>query len=159
VRFAIIVTLAAAGAFTIARAFPQAEQRLADDGRVTSSPTSPGKTETDKPDQPPPSPKVQDVRIAVFNTTDTALLAFETGGDLEKAGYKQVQEPAQASDQLAVTAIYYSSERWKVDAEYLAQTFFKGAKVAELPPGAPDVDKDVQIAIYLGEDYASTQEK
>jgi hypothetical protein len=57
---------------------------------------------------------------------------------------------------VTTTTIYYKDEQGKVDAQTLAQSFFKGADVQKLPASAT-VPKNVELAIYLGSDYAAAQ--
>jgi hypothetical protein len=83
-------------------------------------------------------------------------LAGETTDDLIKDyGMQAVADPADAPSPVAVTTIYYRSPKDQVEAQFLADDYFKKIEpeIAKLEPGT-DVDKDAQLAIYLGNDYA-----
>ena len=63
-----------------------------------------------------------------------------------------------APSTVSVTTIYYLSPSSQDEAESLARQFFKRIepKIAKLQAGS-GVDKDVEIAIYLGTDYAASK--
>lgn len=159
-RFAIVVALVVGGIVVINQAFPGATssgpQPIPDGPTVTQSP-SPSPTPTDSP-APVPSPTVVGVRIAVFNGAGVSGLAGDTTARLEeKFGYVAVLDPADAPAPVPVTTIYYRKNKDKIEAEFLANRFFRkldDVRVAKLQAGA-DVDPDVQLAIYLGTDYAA----
>lgn len=160
-RFAIIVALVVGGIVLINQAFPDAT------GGGTAPPldggamgtTTPPATPTEAAETPTdtaPTPTVVGVRIAVFNGAGVSGLAGETTDLLvEEYGYVAV-EPADAPSQVPVTTIYYRRNRDKIEAEFLANDFFKrlDVRVARLDPEA-DVDPEIQLAIYLGMDYAA----
>ncbi len=158
-RFAIIVALVVGGILLINQAFPGGTETGGLPGGgpgVTSSPSP--TSEPTKPPKEEPSPQVVGVRIAVFNGTSVSGLAADTLANLqEDYGMVAAQEPADAPSPVAVTTIYYRSPKDQVEAEFLAQDFFRKleVKIARLEPGTADVDRDVQVAIYLGTDYAA----
>ena len=109
---------------------------------------------------PPPGPSPQDpsnVRVGVYNGTTTANLASDAINQLTKTGYVSPNTPQNAPQQnVTTTTIYYRDEQGKVDAQALAQSFFKGADIQKLPASA-NVPRNVELAIYLGSDYAAAQ--
>ena len=165
-RFAIIVALVIGGVVVIDQAFPAAPSAEGgvtvpiDDGpiEVSESP-SPEPPTGATGEQPQPSPTVVGVRVAVFNGTGATGLAGETQTKLtDEYGYVAAQDPADAPAPVAVTTIYYRANKDEVEAEYLADNFFKkldDVKIQKLEPGTEDVGRDVQLAIYLGNDYAA----
>jgi hypothetical protein len=96
------------------------------------------------------------VRVGVFNGAGVTGLAATTASQLEKKGYV----PAQVTDApspVAVTTIYFRAADDRIEAEALAANFFKDleVKISRLPASATNVEKKVQVAIYLGTDYAT----
>lgn len=161
-RFAIIVILVVGGIVLMNRAFP--EQATSALPGSTGSP-SPSVTPTVGATETPtgqPSPQVEGVRIALFNGTSVTGLAGTAAERLERRfGYVIAQTPADAPSPVAQTTLYYRTVSDKVEAEALAATYFKGlddVRVARLPSRTGNVDDSVQVAIYLGNDYAATQE-
>ena len=160
-RFAIILALAVGGVLLINQAFPEAQGgngtgAVPDGGPVVSESPSPSPTETTDPD-PVPSPTITGTRIAVFNGAGVSGLAGDTQTALlDQYGYVEAQPVADAPATVDVTTIYYRSAEDKVEAEFLANDFFgelDDVRVAKLQAGS-DVDRSVQVAIYLGNDYA-----
>jgi LytR cell envelope-related transcriptional attenuator len=159
-RFAIIVALAVGGVLLINQAFPEAQgggtSAIPNDGPAVSESPSPSPSESPAAD-PTPSPTVTGTRIAVFNGAGVSGLAGDTQTALvEQYSYVAAQDPADAPATVDVTTIYYRSADDKVEAEFLANDFFgelPDVRVARLQAGS-DVDRRVQVAIYLGNDYA-----
>lgn len=159
-RLALIVALVVGGIALINRAFPEATGTGAAPGGgvvVTESP-SPSPTEDDSP-SPTPSPTVTGTQIAVFNGTAVTGLAADTLDRLiERFGYEAGQEAADAPSPFSVTTVYFRSpSEDRIEAEHLANVFFRrldDVVVARLPANA-DVDQSVQVAVYLGTDYAT----
>ena len=159
-RFAIIVALVVGGVVVINEAFdvPSGPAGAIGDGgsTVTESPSQ-SPSETTSPTRPPASPTVEGTVIAVFNGTSVTGLAGDTLGELiEQFGYEQGQEPDDAPSEVPVTTIYFARNRDRVEAEYLAGEYFSEleVRVARLPAGE-DVADGVQLAIYLGNDFAA----
>ena len=94
--------------------------------------------------------------VAVFNGTSVTGLAGDTADSLQKEYGVVPVEVADAPSPVSVTTIYYRTADDKNEAQYLAKNYFKkiDADVAKLEPGS-GVDKDAQLAIYLGTDYAT----
>lgn len=155
-RFALIVALVVGGVVLIDQAFPQdgtAAQRPRGGSTSPSPRASPSASPKEKP-----SPQVVGVRIGVFNGAGVTGLAAETASQLEKDGYVPA-EIADAPLQVATTTIYYRVAGDRIEAEALAENFFPDldVKISRLPATATNVKKSVQVAIYLGTDYASAQ--
>ena len=169
-RFAIIVALVIGGIVVIDQAFPALSSGDGDGGGATvpltggtiggtgADATGPtGETATGGTGAEP-SPTVVGVRIAVFNGAGVSGLASETQARLEELGYIATQDPADAPTQYPVTTIYYTAPKDKVEADYLASSFFKKldrVEVVRLEPDTADIDPSTQVAIFLGNDYAT----
>jgi hypothetical protein len=159
-RFAIIVALVVGGVLLINQAFPV----LGSSGGGTipngGPGVSPSPSPSPSPSKPPktsPSPQVVGVRIAVFNGTSVSGLAADTLTTItKKYGMVAAQDPADAPSDVAQTTLYYRSPADEVEAQFLADDFFKSldVQITRLEPGT-DVSRDVQVAIYLGNDYAA----
>jgi hypothetical protein len=166
-RFIIIIALVVGGIVVIDQAFPAADTgdgaTAPLDGGVdvtgptgeTADPTGPT-AETGR--EPAPSPKVIGVRIAVFNGAGASGLAADTQTLLEEEGYIAVQDPADAPAPYPVTTIYYRAPKDEIEAEHLANSFFgdlDGVEVVRLEPGTANIDRTAQLAVFLGDDYAT----
>jgi len=171
-RFAIIVALVIGGIVVIDQAFstsssgdgggggggatvPPTGGTFGGTGTDTTGPT--GETATDGT-RPEPSPTVVGVRIAVFNGAGVSGLAGDTQARLEELGYIATQDPADAPTPYPVTTIYYNAPKDRVEADYLATSFFKkldGVEVVRLESDTADIDPSTQVAIFLGNDYAT----
>ena len=173
-RFAIIVALVIGGIVVIDQAFPALSSGSGDGGGDGGGATAPltggtiGGTGTDATGPTgetatggtgaEPSPTVVGVRIAVFNGAGVSGLAGETQARLEELGYIATQDPADAPTSYPVTTIYFNAPKDKVEADYLASSFFKkldGVEVVRLEPDTADIDPSTQVAIFLGNDYAT----
>jgi hypothetical protein len=162
-RFAIIVALVVGGVVLINRAFDvpaeQGSGAIGDDGGLPSASESPSPDESPSQSESPratPSPTVAGTVVAVFNGAGVTGLAGETLAELiDQYGYVQGQEAADAPALMDVTTIYFATPRDRVEAEFLAEDFFRrlDVEVTKLPAGE-EVDSSVQLAIYLGQDYA-----
>lgn len=171
-RFAIIVALVIGGIVVIDQAFstsstgdggggdgggatvPLTGGTIGGTGTDTSGPTG----ETADGMRPESSPTVVGVRIAVFNGAGVSGLAGDTQARLEELGYIATQDPADAPTPYPVTTIYYNAPKDRVEADYLASSFFKkldGVEVVRLEPDTADIDPSTQVAIFLGNDYAT----
>jgi hypothetical protein len=156
-RFALIVALVVGGVVLIDQAFPQGGTAAPPPSGASSSP-SPSASPSASPKEKP-SPQVVGVRIGVFNGAGVTGLAADTAAQLEKDyGYVPAQV-ADAPSPVAVTTVYYRVAGDRIEAESLAQNFFQDleVKISRLPETATNVERKVQVAIYLGTDYASAQ--
>lgn len=164
-RAAIVIALVVGGIVVINSAFPETGVSGGPPtASVTTSPTGlTGDTGgTDTPTGTPgptgQEPEVVDLAVAVRNGTSVSGLAGDTAKKLEdKLGVNAIQVD-DAPSTVSVTTIYYRGAGDQDEAEYLASEFFKKIepKIARLEAGS-GVERDVQIAIYIGTDYASTQ--
>ena len=159
-RFAIIVALVVGGILLINQAFPvlgsSGSSVIPNGPPGASTSPSPSPTPSHSP-KPSPTPQVVGVRIAVFNGTSVTGLAGDTLTTLtKKYGMVAAQDPSDAPSPVPVTTLYYRSRADQVEAQFLADRFFKAldVQIARLEPGV-DVAGDVQVAIYLGNDYAA----
>jgi LytR cell envelope-related transcriptional attenuator len=166
-RFLIIIALVVGGIIVIDQAFPAVDTGEGataplDGGVDVTGPT--GETEPTGPtaetggQEPAPSPEVIGVRIAVFNGAGASGLAADTQTLLEDEGYIAVQDPADAPAPYPVTTIYFRAPKDEVEAEYLANSFFEdldGVEIVRLEPGTANIDRTAQLAIFLGDDYAT----
>jgi hypothetical protein len=166
-RFIIIIALVVGGIVVIDQAFPAADSgdgatAPLNGGVDVTGPT--GETEPTGPtaetggQEPAPSPQVIGVRIAVFNGAGASGLAADTQTLLEEDGYIAVQDPADAPAPYPVTTIYYRAPKDEIEAEYLANSFFEDlddVEIVRLEPGTANIDRTVQLAIFLGDDYAT----
>jgi LytR cell envelope-related transcriptional attenuator len=172
-RFAIIVALVIGGIVVIDQAFSTSSSggggggdgggggaTVPTGGTIGGTGTEPtGPTgETADGTRPEPSPTVVGVRIAVFNGAGVSGLAGDTQARLEELGYIATQDPADAPTSYPVTTIYFNAPKDRVEADYLANSFFKkldGVEVVRLEPDTADIDPSTQVAIFLGNDYAT----
>lgn len=164
-RFVIVVALVIGGIVVIDQAFrpvassgdDTATPGLDDGGPTVSESPSPEPTGPTGPTDTAPATPTPGTRIAVFNGAGVTGLAGATQDKLEnKFGYVAAQDPADAAP-LPTTTIYYRAPRDQAEAEALAATFFKkldGVEVVRLEPGIADIDRTVELAIFLGNDYA-----
>jgi hypothetical protein len=141
----------------IDQAFPQGGTAAPPASGASPSP-SPSASPSSSPKEKP-SPQIVGVRIGVFNGAGVTGLAAATASKLEKDyGYVPAQV-ADAPSPVAATTVYYRLAGDRIEAESLARNFFPDldVKVSRLPETATNVEKKVQVAIYLGTDYASAQ--
>ncbi len=167
IRFALIVALVVGGVVVINQAFPDTttsggggstgEIPTGGPGPTETGPTAPTGATGDTGQQPvnTPTPQIEGVRVAVFNTTGVTGLAGDLMLELEADGYERGEEPGDAPAS-ANTRIYFRSAADRVEAEYIANTYFRRLDIlpTRLEAGA-DVDPSVQVAIFLGNDYAA----
>ena len=163
-RFAIIVALVVGGVVVINSAFTDSGGGgPGPGGGALSGPTAPtGPTAATGPTGPTgqgqqEEPQIVDMNVAVRNGTGVSGLAGDTAAALEdKYGVNAIQID-DAPQTVSITTIYYRGADSQDEAEFLARKFFKAIEpeVAKLEAGS-GVDKDVEIAIYLGTDYASS---
>jgi hypothetical protein len=158
-RFVIVVALVVGGVVLINSAFPDngGSSTLPAGGgpsQSVSPPASPSRSP--KPPKSPATPQLVGMDIAVFNGTSVTGLAGGTAEDLQKQYGVVPIQVEDAPSPVSVTTIYYRTASDKDEAEFLATDYFKkiSPEVAKLEPGS-GVDKDAQLAIYLGTDYAT----
>lgn len=164
-RFALIVALVVGGIVVINKAFPESASSGDGSGTVpdpggpaVSGSPSPSVSVSESPSANLPSPTITGTRIAVYNGTSTTGLALDVTTALVGDGYIAAQEPTDAPSTVAVTTIYYRTNQDKVEAEYIANEYFKKLDVVPAKLGdqaGSEVGREVQVAIFLGNDYAA----
>lgn len=164
-RAAIVIALVVGGIVVINSAFPETSVSGGPPtASVTPSPAGPAgdtggtDTPTGTPGPTGQEPEVVDLAVAVRNGTSVSGLARGTAKKLEdKLGVNPIQVD-DAPSTVSVTTIYFRGPGTEDEAEYIASEFFKKIEptIARLEAGS-GVERDVQIAIYIGTDYASTQ--
>jgi hypothetical protein len=163
-RILVIVGLVVAGVIVLANGFgddassaavPQPTGTVAPTtaAPTTSAPTTAAPTQT-------PSPQVKGVVVMVFNGTTAAGLAAQGQDVLTSAGYSAPYDPADSPvTGIPNTIVYFKggsgAAQNESDATAMARKYFKGAKVKELGPDYQSVvQRDVQVVVVLGQDYA-----
>ena len=160
IRALLVVAAVGLGIFVLARAFTgPADRQEAEPRAPRRTPAqvrtpSPTEAQTASP-RPTLSPRVEGVLIAVFNGTDVDGLAHSVAEDLQREGYVNGQEPADAPTPVQTTTLFYRDRQGRVDARHMRDQFFEGAVLEKLSPDV-DVVAGIDIAIYLGADYAAT---
>jgi LytR cell envelope-related transcriptional attenuator len=160
-RFAIIVALVVGGIVLIDRAFPSPASGTAGIGPgATPSPSpSPSKPPKKSP-KPKTTPTVAGAVVAVYNGTGVLGLAGDVQTKLmTRFGVVAPHDAANAPSPVAETTLYYRSHADQAVAQFLADRFFKdlpNVTVARLQSGT-DVPEDVQVAVFVGNDYAALQ--
>jgi len=165
-RAAIVIALVVGGVVVINSAFPESGSGgggVPDGGGLTG-PTSPtGPTGTTGPTGPTgqggqQEPEIVGMNVAVRNGTGVSGLAGATAEGLEADYGVNAIQIDDAPSTVSVTTIYFRSPSSEDEAELLARQFFKKIEpeIARLQGGG-GVDKDVEIAIYLGTDYAASK--
>jgi hypothetical protein len=171
-RFAIIVGLVVGGVLLIARfpeastsALPESSTSPSASGSSTST-AGGGQTNDGNADtgggQQTPAAQVEGVKLAVYNGTyETGLAAGVADTLVNRFGYKIdsatsiLDAESKPYDQ---TTLYYVAQDDKIEAEALANSFFKklDVKIQKLPADF-QVPEGVRVAVYLGTDYALRQ--
>jgi len=158
-RFAIIVALVVGGIVLIDRAFPAPSGTLGvGSGSGTSpSPSPPSPTPGHSP-KPKKTPTVTGTVVAVYNGTGVLGLAGDVQAKLmTRFGVVAPHAAANAPSPVAETTLYYRSHPDQAVAQVLADRFFRdlpNVSVVRLQSGT-DVPSDVQVAIFVGSDYAA----
>lgn len=155
-RFALIVALVVGGVVLIDQAFPTGGRAAQPPGTGTNPSPSPSASPSASPSGRP-SPQIVGVRVGLFNGAGVTGLAAATASQLEK---KYGYVPAQVTDApgtVTTTTIYYRTAGDRIEAQALATNFFPklDVKISRLTDSQTNVEKKVQVAIYLGTDYAA----
>ena len=161
-RIAIVVALVIAGVVVLRSGFGAGGGGAIALPSGSSSPSSPAPSPSHAKSPKPtstPSPQVAGVITAVFNGTTVLGLGAQVESTLVKDGYVF---PVDASNSptipLTKSIVYYrggaNAAQNRADAQYVADTYLQGAKVKALAPSQSSlVDKTVQIAIFIGNDF------
>ena len=164
-RIAIVAALVVIGAAIVLNAFPTSGGTGAAPAGGNSPSIGPSTTPSRaKTTTPPPetvSPQAPaDIEYAVYNGTYTPRLAAQVDTKLANDGFIQAQAPADSPTKpLPKTIVYYkggsAAPQNQADAQFIADTYLDGAKVAKLDPKYGSVvPPTAQVAIFLGNDYA-----
>lgn len=154
-RLAIVVALVVGGVAVLTRAFPEAGG-----GAIPTRSPSPTEAPTTSPTATTPPPRAfepeppEKIRIAVYNGTFEVGMAGETQQRLEDAGFRAAQDaddwPAKP---IARTAVYFVGKgQAKVDATFVRDEYFPGARVQRYPQDGPELDPRVEVVVLIGED-------
>lgn len=167
-RIVIILALIVAGIAVLANGFASGSSPTPvipganGGGGSASNPSSSPSPRASRSPNSAPSPQVQGVRVSVFNGTYAVGLAGQVLQKLTGDGYIQAQTPADAPSKVVPkTVVYYrggaGAAQNRADAKYIADKYFKGAKVAVLGADVGSVvSKSSQVAIVIGADYKPT---
>lgn len=165
-RIVLIVALVAGGVAVLSNAFGGGSAALAPGGgsaapQSASSSPSHSRSPATSP-SPLPSPNVRGVIFASLNGTYAPGCATKVDNMLVGDFYQSGQAPGDyAPKPFPKTTVYYrtgaNAAQNQSDAQYLADTYFNGAKVAKLPTplGTATVAKTVQVAVVVGNNYVS----
>ncbi len=166
-RIVLIVALVAGGVAVLSNAFGGGTAALAPSGggsgsspSASSSPSHSRSPATSP--SPLPSPNVGGVIFASLNGTYAPGCATKVDHMLVGDHYQEGQAPGDyAPKPFPKTTVYYrigaNAAQNQSDAQYMADTYFNGAKVAKLPTplGTATVAKTVQVAVVIGDNYVS----
>lgn len=154
-RVAILVGAVIIGAIVIANAFPTKGSPGASPATSPTSSPSSTRHHASVPHKLNCS-SVQNTRVAVENATTTQGLAAATATLLQHAGYLiNSQDIGNAPTSSATTTtVYYRAGADRTAARCLRKKYFHGADVQQLPANS-GISNAVQVAVYLGADYAS----
>jgi hypothetical protein len=169
IRFVLIAALVVGGIVLINQAFPEGASAGGGGGVVTPPTGETGGTTgatgattgstggATGATAGVPQPIIDGVPVAVFNTTNVPGLAQDLSDQLVAEGYIEGQDPGNA-ELAPQSRVFYRGPKYLADAEHIANTYFKGLDVAPAPLEAgSEVDRDVKVAIYIGNDYAAKQ--
>ena len=155
-RLLITAALIVGGITLINQAFPDSASR------EPVAPASPTVSVTVEPSPSasatPEIPTLTGVRLGVFNGSSVDGLAADTATALED-DYGMVPEQVENAPQTVTkTAIFYRDPDLEAQAQFLATEYFGDLEVnIALLESTPTVKNKVQIAIYLGTDYAALE--
>lgn len=152
-RVAVLVGAVVVGALVIANAFPTAGTP----GPSSSSSSSPSASPSSHPHRPAKvdCSKVQGTQLAVENATSSSGLAAATATKLQAAGYKiNPKDIGNAPASSSTTTVYFRSTTDRVAAKCLRRRFFHGSSIQRLPSSS-GIAAPVQVAVFIGTDYAA----
>ncbi|MCA1833162.1 MAG: LytR C-terminal domain-containing protein [Actinomycetota bacterium] len=163
VRGAILVAAVVVGGVVIANAFPSS----GGPSEITQPTESPSPSHSPGPSNSPKPPKLQcpapsSVRVAVENATSTAGLAAATATKLTNTGYNVNPDTdiGNAPSESTTTTVYFRGPDNKIAARCVKKKLFPTGAVVPIPAEGltgttPAVGPLVQVAVYLGSDYAA----
>lgn len=160
-RLLITAALVLGGVTLINQAFPDSPGSSGDGGE---SPTAsvPPPDDSPSPSASPsesqsPIPSLSGVRIIVLNGTSVSGLAATASDALVERFEVVAATPGNTASRVNQTEVYYRTADLEDEAQYLVLQYFEelNVRVQELPPNTPGVPANVDIAVYLGTDFAS----
>ena len=172
IRFAIILALVVGGVVVIDQAFqaPASSGSGGGGGGDVPGLTGGGPTTTPSPQPtaptgatgntaPEPSPQMDGMSGSPSSTVP-ARRAWQRTRCRHWWTSTATSRPRTAADAPAPygqTTIFYRGAANKIEAEFLAEDFFAPLEIdiQKLEPGTADINQDVQLAIFLGSDYAA----
>jgi hypothetical protein len=161
-RLLITAALVLGGVTLINQAFPDSPSGSSGDGGEMSPTVSVPPEESPSPSVSPsesqaPIPSLSGVRIIVLNGTSVSGLAATASDALVERFGVVAATPGNTASRVNQTEVYYRTADLEDEAQYLVLQYFKelNVRVQELPPNTPGVPANVDIAVYLGTDFAS----
>jgi hypothetical protein len=161
-RLLITAALVLGGVTLINQAFPDSPSGSTDGGGAASPTVSVPPEESPTPSASPtesqaPIPSLSGVRVIVLNGTSVSGLAATASDALVERFGVVAATPGNTASRVNQTEVYYRSADLEDEAQYLVLQYFKelNVRVQELPPNTPGVPANVDIAVYLGTDFAS----
>ena len=162
-RLLITAALVLGGVTLINQAFPESPGGSSGgDGGGSSPSVSVPPDESPSPSSSPsesqsPIPSLSGVRIIVLNGTSVSQLAATASDALVERFGVVAATPGNTASRVNQTEVYYRTADLEDEAQYLVLQYFKelNVRVQELPPNTPGVPANVDIAVYLGTDFAS----
>jgi hypothetical protein len=163
-RVLIIVALIVAGLAVLANGFADEGTAAASpsgspSGGASSPPATTGSPTTTTPPTQTPAPQKTGVLFMALNGTDVPGAGAAAQELLIAAGYKKVQEAANApTSGVKKTTVYYRPDdtgQNQSDANYVARKYFNGALVKELDTDIKSAVPDsADLVVVVGDDYA-----
>ena len=161
IRGGLLVAGVVLGGVVIANGFPTAGGGPSPAAHRPSSQPSSSAPSPSPPKKALQCPSQSGVHVAVENATSTAGLAAATVERLKPAGYtiSPATDIGNATNDSATTTVYFRGVANKDAARCLKKKFFPMASVTPLTPDTtafPRITSAVQVAVFLGADYAAT---
>lgn len=160
-RLLITAALVLGGVTLINQAFPESPSGSGGGGASPTASTPPAE-ESPSPSASPtesqaPIPSLSGIRIIVLNGTSVQGLAATASDALVERFGVVAATPGNTASRVNQTEVYYRTADLEDEAQYLVLQYFKelNVRVQELPPNTPGVPGNVDIAVYLGTDFAS----
>ena len=161
-RLLITAALVLGGVTLINQAFPESPSGSSADGGSSPSASTPPAEESPSASPSPsesqaPIPSLSGIRVIVLNGTSVSGLAATASDALVQKFGVIASTPGNTASRVNQTEVYYRTADLEDEAQYLVLQYFKelNVRVQELPPNTPGVPANVDIAVYLGTDFAS----
>jgi hypothetical protein len=151
-RGVLVVAAVVIGAIIISNGFPKGGPGPTAGGTPPKT-SSPSASKTPSPTPTTPQCVPQGVEVAVENGTDVTGLAAATAATLQTKGYVP-GDIGNAPTTLTTTVVYYNGPDNMFEAKCLRKKVFTTAVIKSLPEGT-GLPVSTDVAVYLGDDYAS----